>query len=137
MIQRVQTIWMLLAAGTVLLTLNLSFYSGILLTDNSFHSLVAMDHFWLMVLTIALATGIFINIFLFKHRGLQFRICFFAIFTECVIIFIYIWQTNNNYSQGSFDLWSALHILIIVFLILAVVGIYKDSRLIKDSNRLR
>ena len=136
MIQRVQTIWMLLATGTVLLTLNLSFYSGILLTDNSFHSLIAMEHFWLMVLTIALATGIFINIFLFKHRGLQFRISFFAIFTECVIIFIYIWQTNN-YSQGTFDLWSALHILIIIFLLMAVVGIYKDTKLIKDSNRLR
>jgi hypothetical protein len=136
MIQRVQTIWMLLAAGTTLLTLNLSFYSGILIADNSFHSLIAMDHFWLMALTIALATGIFINIFLFKHRGVQFRICFFAIFTECLIIFIYIWQTNK-YSQGTFDLWSALHILIIIFLILAVVGIYKDSKLIKDSNRLR
>ena len=136
MIQRVQTIWMLFAAGTALLTLNLSFYSGILVTDNSFHSLIAMDHFWLMVLTVALATGIFINIFLFKHRGLQFRICFFAIFTECVIIFIYIWQTNN-YSDGRFTLWSALHILIIIFLIMAVVGIYKDSKLIKDSNRLR
>jgi len=136
MIQRVQTIWMLLAAGTVLLTLNLPFYSGTLLTDNSFHSLVAMDHFWLMVLTIALATGIFINIFLFKHRGLQFRICFFAIFTECVIIFIYIWQTNN-YAQGTFGLWSALHIIIIILLIMAIVGIYKDTKLIKDSNRLR
>ena len=136
MIQRVQTIWMLFAAGTALLTLNLSFYSGILVTDNSFHSLIAMDHFWLMVLTIALATGIFINIFLFKHRGLQFRICFFAIFTECLIIFIYIWQTNN-FSQGKFGLWSVLHILIIIFLIMAVVGIYKDAKLIKDSNRLR
>ena len=136
MIQRVQTIWMLLAAGTVLLTLNLSFYSGILLADNSFHPLVAMEHFWLMVLTVALATGIFINSFLFKHRGLQFRICFFAICTECVIIFIYIWQTNN-YSDGRYTLWSALHILVIIFLIMAIVGIYKDSKLIKDSNRLR
>ena len=136
MIQRVQTICMILAEGTVIHTLNLSFYSGVLLTANSFHSLIAMDHFWLMVLTVALATGIFINIFLFKHRGLQFRICLFAVFTECLIIFIYIWQTNN-YSQGTFDLWSALHILIIIFLIMAAVGIYKDSKLIKDSNRLR
>ena len=136
MIQRVQTIWMLLAAATALLTLQLPFYSGVLLTDNSFHSVIAMDHFWLMVLTIALATGIFINIFLFKHRGLQFRICIFAILTECLIIFIYI-QLTNSYSDGRFSLWSALHIFIIIFLIMAVVGIYKDTKLIKDSNRLR
>jgi len=136
MIQRVQTIWMLLAAGTALLTLKLPFYSGMLLTDNSYHTIIAMDHFWLMVLTIAFATGIFINIFLFKHRALQFRICIFALFVECIIIFIYM-RLTNNYSQGRFDLWSALHIFIMIFLIMAAVGIYKDSKLIKDSNRLR
>ncbi|MEP6597277.1 MAG: DUF4293 family protein, partial [Ginsengibacter sp.] len=94
------------------------------------------DHFWLMVFTIALATGIFINIFLFKHRGVQFRICLFALFAECLIIFMYIQQTNN-YSKGTFELWSALHIFIMIFLIMAARGIYKDSKLIKDSNRLR
>lgn len=136
MIQRVQTLWLLFAVATALFTLKLSFYSGMLLTDNAFHSLIAIEHFWLMVLTIALATGIFINIFLFKHRGVQFRICLFALFTECIIIFIYMRQTNN-YSEGRFSLWSALHILIMIFLIMAAVGIYKDAKLIKDSNRLR
>jgi hypothetical protein len=136
MIQRVQTIWMLLAVATILLTINLSFYSGILIRDNSFHFLKAIEHFWLLVLTIALATGVFINIFLFKHRSVQFRICLFALLVECVIIFIYM-KFTNDYSQGSFDLWSALHILIIIFLIMAAAGIYKDSKLIKESNRLR
>jgi peptidoglycan/LPS O-acetylase OafA/YrhL len=127
---------MLFAAATTLLTLNLAFYSGILAADNSYHTLIAMDHFWIMVLTIALATGILINIFLFKHRSVQFRICIFALFVECLIIFIYFGKTNE-YSRGSFNIWAVLHLLIIIFLIMAAVGIYKDSKLIRDSNRLR
>jgi hypothetical protein len=127
---------MLFAVATVLLTIKLSFYSGILSADNLYHSLIGIEHFWLMVLTIALATGIFINIFLFKHRAVQFRICLFALLVECLIIFIYLRQTNN-YSQGSFDLGSALHLFIVLFLIMAAAGIYKDAKLIRDSNRLR
>jgi hypothetical protein len=34
-------------------------------------------------------------------------------------------------------LWCALHVFILLFIILASRGIYKDEKLIKDSNRLR
>ncbi|MEO8567508.1 MAG: DUF4293 family protein [Ginsengibacter sp.] len=136
MIQRVQTIWMVLAAIIVFLTLKFSFYSGSLIEDNTYHAVIASDNFFLLILTSALGTGIIINIFLFKHRSVQFRIILFALLTECVIIFLYIRQTNK-FSNGNFSLWSALHLLIIIFLIAAARGIYNDSKLIKESNRLR
>ncbi len=136
MIQRKQTIWMLFAAIAAFLTLKLSFYSGTLISDNSFHSIVATDHYLLMILTCGLGTAILVNIFLYKHRGIQFRIALFALFGECIIIFVYMRQINN-YSKGNFDLWAGLHILIFVFLIMAAVAIYKDEKLVKDSNRLR
>ncbi|HEV8080309.1 MAG TPA: DUF4293 domain-containing protein [Chitinophagaceae bacterium] len=136
MIQRVQTIWMLLAAIAIFLTLKFSFYSGTLITDNSAHFLKATDNFILMVLTSALGTIVFINIFLFKHRTLQFRICIIAILVECLILFLYYRQVKL-YSQGVLS-WSAIiHLVIIIALILAARGIYKDEKLIKDSNRLR
>ncbi len=47
MIQRVQTIWMILAAIAVFLTLKFSFYSGTLAVDNSYHALMATDNFFL------------------------------------------------------------------------------------------
>ncbi len=89
-----------------------------------------------MVLTSALGTALIVNIFLYKHRGIQFRIALFALFGECILMFIYMRQINN-YSHGSFDLWAALHIFIFIFIIMAAVGIYKDDKLVKDSNRLR
>ena len=67
MIQRIQTIWMLLAAIAVFLTLQFPFYSGTLALDNSFHQLIASDNFIILILTSALGTGIIINIFLYKN----------------------------------------------------------------------
>jgi len=136
MIQRVQTVWMLLAALAVFLTLKFLFYSGTLISDNLYHPLLATDNLLILILTSALGTGIVINIFLFKNRKVQSRIILLAVIMECVIIFLYIKQTDQ-YSAGSYSLWSALHILIIIFLFLAARGIYKDSKLIRDSNRLR
>ncbi len=148
MIQRVQTLWMILAAILAFLTIKFSFYSGTLVLDNtanavtslatdgSYHVLRATDSFLILILTSALGTGIIINIFLFKQRSVQMRITLVAILLEFLIVFLYIRETNK-YSQGNFNIWSALHIFIVLFLIFAAKGIYKDSKLIKDSNRLR
>lgn len=136
MIQRAQTIWMILAAAAVFLTFKFPFYSGTLLANNSYHEVMAADNFFLLILTSALGTCILINIFLFKQRSIQFRIIIFALLGECLIIFLYIKQIEK-FSTGNFSLWSALHLLIILFLIFAAKGIYNDSKLIKESNRLR
>src|SRR5450432_3779419 len=134
MIQRVQTIWMILAAAAVFLTFTLTFpfYLG-LATDNNFHAVIATENLFLVILTSAVGTGILINIFLFKQRSIQFRIIIFALLGEGLIIFLYI-KEIGKYSTGNFGLWSALHLLIILFLILAAKGIYNDSKLIKESN---
>jgi len=136
MIQRVQTLWMLLAAIAAFLTLKFLFYSGTLIADNLYHPLLATDNFLILILTSALGTGIAINIFLYKQRSIQSRIILVCVLLECLIIFLYIKQTSK-FSTGDYSIWSALHLLIIVFLILAARGIYKDSKLIRDSNRLR
>ncbi len=136
MIQRVQTIWLFLAAITIFLTLELSFYSGTLLSDKSFYALEAKDHFMLLVLTSALGTAVLINIFLFKHRSIQFKISLIAVIVECLIIYLYL-QKLDLFSNGEYDIWAIFHLLAIIFLCLAARGVYKDEKLIKDSNRLR
>ncbi len=136
MIQRVQTLWMILAALIIFLTIKLPFYSGTLTDTNTYHEMLATDNFLILILTSALGTGVVIDIFLYKHRSIQFRILIFAILAECLIIFLYINETKK-YSTGNYGVWSVLHLLVIVFLTMAAKGIYNDSKLIKDSNRLR
>ncbi|MEO6327506.1 MAG: DUF4293 family protein [Ginsengibacter sp.] len=136
MIQRVQTLWLLLATIAVFLTLQFSFYSGTLISNNSFHSFIAKDNFILMVLTSALGTTLLINIFLFKHRTIQLKISIIAIMVEILIIFLYT-REIKQFSHGTLDIWAVFHLVTLVSLLLAASGIYKDQRLIKDSNRLR
>ena len=89
-----------------------------------------------MVLTSALGTALLINIFLFKHRTVQFKICILGIIVECLIIFLYT-RELKQYSQGTLDIWTIFHLVTFITLILAARGIYKDEKLVKDSNRLR
>lgn len=136
MIQRVQTIWMLLAALALFLSLKFPFYSGSLAESGAYETVTATNNILLLILTSAVGTGILINVFLFKHRSIQFRIMIAAILLECLIIFLFIRETHA-FSAGNFSLWAAMHPLVILFLILAAKGIYHDSKIIKESNRLR
>ena len=136
MIQRVQTIWMLLAAIIVFLTLKFSFYSGTLAAGNVYHELIANDYWLLLILTGGLGTGILINIFLYKNRKLQSRILLLALILEGTIIFLYV-QKTEKFSTGSFTIWSSLHIVVVVCLFFAARGVLRDAKVIRDSNRLR
>lgn len=146
MIQRVQTLWMLLAAIAVFLTFQFPFYSGWLaaVTDpdsgvaagGNYGEIFATQHFLILFLTSALGTGILINIFLFNHRKIQMRILLIGIIVECLIVFLYM-REIKQFSTGNFSLWSGLHPFIIFLLFMAMRGIYKDGKLIKESNRLR
>lgn len=136
MIQRIQTIWMLLAAFALFLSLKFPFYSGSLADTGAYDTVTATNNLILLILTSAVGTGIVINIFLFKHRSIQFRIIIAALILEILIIYLFIRETAN-FTAGNFSLWAALHPLVILFLILAAKGIYHDSKIIRESNRLR
>ena len=136
MIQRIQTVWLLLASIFIFLTLRLSFYSGILAAGREYHSMLPNDNIFLLIFTCALGTLLFVNIFLFKNRILQFRICVISIILE-VIILIFTLKNMEYYVKGSLDIWSVLHLVILFGIIKATLAIYKDDKLIKDSNRLR
>ena len=132
MIQRIQSIWLLFASAAILLTLKLP----TLITGDNYQTFTATNDFLLMVITSALGTAVLINIFLFKHRTVQFRICIISIIIECLVIFLYYYHLKDL-TKGTFNIWAILHIIVLVSLVMAASGIYKDEKLVKDSNRLR
>jgi drug/metabolite transporter (DMT)-like permease len=139
MIQRIQSIWLLLAAAACFLTLKLPFYNGNVVQPDQtrlFTHLTAMSNIILMILTFLLGTGIFVIIFLFKDRKLQMRLTVVAIILSIVNIILFFNQLKV-FAEGSFDLTSPIAFLVPVFLVLAARGIYKDQKLIKSLNRLR
>lgn len=137
MIQRIQSIWLLLAAFCVFLTLKFSTYVGTNkdLIPSSFLNGIAT----LPLIFVTLAVGIltFITIFLYKNRKLQLRLAILALLLETGLLFLYYKEIQTFIGKGTFSITAILHAAVIIFLILAARGINSDNKLIKDSNRLR
>ncbi len=136
MIQRIQSIWLLVASILSFLTLKLSFYSGTYLPDNLYHQLNGTENIKLMIPTIALGVLTLVTIFMFKNRVTQLWFSLAAMVLDLVIIFLY-YQTVKDFTRGDYAITAALHIVIIIMLTLAMRGINKDQKLIKESNRFR
>ena len=137
MIQRIQSIWLFLAAVCVFLTLKFSTYVGTNkdLIPSSFLNGIATLPLIFVTLTVGILT--LITIFLYKNRKLQLRLTILAVLLETGLIFLYYEEIQTFIGKGTFSITAILHVAVIVFLILAARGINSDNKLIKDSNRLR
>ena len=136
MIQRIQSLWLLLAAACAFAGFKFSYYSGNKINDTALHELNATSTILLMITTIAVGVLGLINIFLFKKRTLQLRLCVLGILLEAVLIFLY-YREVTTFLQGTYSLTAILHSIIVLAFVLAARGINKDEKLIKTSDRLR
>jgi len=138
MIQRIQSVWLLLASACAFAGFKLSFYSGLKLGVTGFNELNATSTILLLITTIAVGILAFITIFLFKNRTLQLRLCVLGILLEAVLIFLYYRETKGFVpDQSEYSLTAILHSIIVLAFVLAARGINKDSKLLKESDRLR
>lgn len=141
MIQRLQSVWLLLAAICAFVTYTLVLYSGTV-ADGSPRLFALGDHFLLVAIIIALGLLSLVTIFLFKNRKLQFRLTILAIvLTIGYLLLQYVnieqFKKDNAIITGSYQVAALLPILMIIFLIMAARGIYKDEKLVKSLDRLR
>lgn len=136
MIQRIQSVWLLLAAACAFAGFKLSYYTGTKINDTTLHDLNATSTILLMVMTIVVGGLALITIFLYKQRTLQLRLCVLGILLEAVLIFLYYRETTN-FTQGTYSITALLHSIIVLAFVLAARGIHKDEKLIKTSDRLR
>jgi len=144
MLQRIQTIWLLLAGVAAFLTLRLHFYSGLMTAEGApapvYTKLNGMSNpWWLLLLTVAIGLIAVITIGLYKNRVVQLRLCVLGIILEALLIFLYYQTITSKFvaGQGAYSLTSLLHAGIILFFVLAARNINKDEKLIKESDRLR
>jgi len=138
MIQRIQTIWLLLAAVAALLTFKLSFFSGNILVGQTktFTPLNAAYNTPILVVTCLIAAATLVIVFLYKNRKLQMRMTLATIIISLLNLLLYYNQTHL-FAEGSYDLTALVSLSIPVFLMLAARGIYRDQKLVKSLDRLR
>ena len=136
MLQRIQSIWLLLAAACAFLSLKFPFYTGIDNQNIPTATLNGTGTIPLMIATIAIGVTALICIFLYKNRKLQLRLTVLCIALEALLIFLYYTEVKT-YVSGTYALTALLQGCVVFFLFLAARGISHDSKIIRDSNRLR
>ena len=141
MIQRIQSIWLLIVALAAFATYTLTLYTG-RVADGTERKFLLADNFLLVMMIIALGVLAIIYIFLFKNRKLQFRLSVLGVICSAGFLFVeYLkveeFKKANNILSGSYQMGALLPIVMIIFFILAARGIYRDEKLVKSLDRLR
>jgi hypothetical protein len=139
MIQRVQSIWLLLSAVAAGLSFKFPFYSGNKLDKENipaFANLTASSNVLILFFTAVLTAGCIAIIFLYKDRKQQLKLTVAALAVSVLNIIIYFTQTAK-YVSGNISLTAILPLAIPIFLFFAARGIWKDEKLVKSLDRLR
>ena len=139
MIQRIQTVWLFLAALFAALTYKFPFYTGNKLSSANvqiYEKLVASSNFLLLIFTAGLIVGSIIIIFLYKNRKQQMWLTATAAGLSVINIILYFTELKK-FVSGNVSLTALFAFAIPIFLVLAVNGIYKDEKLVKSLDRLR
>ena len=138
MIQRQQTLWLLLATLAALLTFMFPFVTGKGL-DKGIEidkSLKAGSDFLLLIATGASLVLSAVTIFLYKDRKLQIKLCLVGILLAAVIILLYILGLKNI-SKSTIAISAVLPFAILVGYFMALKNIRKDEKLVKSLDKLR
>ncbi len=138
MIQRIQSVWLLLASASAFLGLKFPFFIGTNKDHEASYQLNGMENIYLMVLTIIIGLLAFVTIFLFKKRRRQVRLAVLGIGLELVLILLYYFQVRTFIEDtGAYALSALLQGCVLFFFFLALRGIGRDVKVIRDSDRLR
>lgn len=140
MLQRIQTIWLLLAATFAFAGLNFPFYSGIHTSGEQQYALKGTENILFILLTVCIGLLAAIAIFMYKNRLMQLRLCIAALLLQLVLLYLYYHYTSTIFLTSTYNtyaLWAVFQPLVLIFLVLAIAGIRRDNKIIKESNRLR
>ena len=141
MIQRIQSIWLLLAGVAGLLTYKLPLWQG-KLQDGSVKKFIGPESLLLFALIVATSVLAFVTIFLFKNRSQQKGLALIGILLSIGIVtleFLLVedYKKGLNLAENSWQFGAIMPILMIIFFIMARAGIAKDQKLVKSLERLR
>ena len=141
MIQRIQTLWLLVAGALGLISLKTSFYSGHRINDVIPKPVVFLPgtyNILLIIATTGVAFAALFSIFLYKNRKLQLKITIAALLLSIITLVLYYWQTQSFIAaESSYDLTAIIPASIPFILFISARKIWKDEQLVKSVERLR
>src|SRR5437763_16533348 len=139
MIQRFQSLWLLLAAIFAFFTFKLPFYSGSRIIKGIKQPDVRLDatsQILILILTGIVILLCLVALFLYKNRRRQLTLTIINIILSIILLTLYFLQMQK-FETGIISLSCLFVLAIPIFLVLAARGIWKDENLIKSLDRLR
>jgi uncharacterized membrane protein YoaK (UPF0700 family) len=140
MIQRQQTLWLLLAAAAAVFTFMFPFATGEKPIDNTamkkLEEMTAGNNFFTLILTIASIGVSTVTIFMFKDRKLQIKLCLLGLLISILTLVVYILEMKKLISATP-ALWAILSVAVIAGFFMAFRNIRKDEKLVKSLDKLR
>ena len=140
MIQRQQTLWLLLATAAAVLSFMLPFATGEKLVNGRIiggkEELHAGKDFFILLLTIVSICISVVTIALFRDRKLQIKLCLLGLVFSVLIVVLYIWQLNTL-TKPTLALFCIFPFIVVVSYFLAFRNIRKDEKLVKSLDKLR
>lgn len=140
MIQRQQTLWLLLSTAAAVLTFMFPFATGEEVVDKTtmrrMTEIVAGSDFFLLILTIASVGLSAVTIFMFKDRKMQIKLCLLGLLIS-VIILVRYFMVMKKLITSIPALWAVLPVAVIIGYFMAFRLIRKDEKLVKSLDKLR
>ncbi len=145
MIQRIQSVWLLLAALCCLSLFFFDIYHATVMINGTatVQYVRVNDHYPSLLIALVITIMPLGTIFLFKNRKRQRSIAVFGIvaiigFITMTLSRVTKFNTDNpTATDASYWIGAVLPAIAIIFLILAIRGINKDEKLVKSLDRLR
>ncbi|MBK5272406.1 MAG: DUF4293 domain-containing protein [Bacteroidia bacterium] len=138
MIQRRQSLWLLLSTISAFLSYKLPFFSGTRIGAKNLTEKAILDggsSFFLLIITGISLILSFITIFMFKDRKLQFKLCITGVIFSVILLVLYFNEMSKL--SGSISLSSVFVFAIPIGYIMAAYGIRRDEKLVKSLDKLR
>ena len=137
MIQRQQSLWLLLSTISAFLSYVLPFFSGTKQINDLIEKAIVDggSTFFLLILTGASLILSLVTIFMFKDRKLQIKLCIAGIVLSALLFVIYF--TEIKKLSGSLSLSAIFVFAIPIGYIMAMRGIWQDEKLVKSLDKLR
>lgn len=141
MIQRIQSLWLLLAASAGTLTYVLPLWSG-QLQDGSQKQYFGRENLFFFALVVATVLLALVTLFMFKNRAKQKVLTIIGLLLSLVLVtlelvFVDAYKKTLNLIESAWQPGALMPMVMMILFFLAWQGIKKDERLIKSLERLR
>ncbi len=138
MIQRQQSLWLLLSILASLLSFRFPFAIGKGLVKGLIDdvTLNAGSHFLLLILTGATLVVAAITLFMYKDRKLQLKLCLAGMGLSLLLLIFYFIQVSKM-EKNTLALSCILPFAVFAGFVMAFRGIRHDEKLVKSLDKLR